>query len=98
MSERLGLHPLDTMGVYHGMVAIARGEAQVLLYHRVSPHDFGIPQAIVEEASGTCTDLHGEAVSYDEDWNRVPWFLAFADLYSRNRFFEVYDQSDIDVD
>jgi 3'-phosphoadenosine 5'-phosphosulfate (PAPS) 3'-phosphatase len=80
------------------MIAVARGEAQVLLYHRASPHDFGIPQVIVEEAGGICTDLQGEPVSYHEEWNRVPWFLAFADLPSRNRFFEAYDQSDIDVD
>ncbi len=41
--EELGLQPLETIGAHHGMVAIAKGEAQVLLYHRASPHDFGIP-------------------------------------------------------
>lgn len=65
--EQLGLKPMDTMGAHHGMIAIARGHAQVLLYHMASFHDFGIPQVIVEEVGGICTDLDGNPVSYDDE-------------------------------
>jgi 3'-phosphoadenosine 5'-phosphosulfate (PAPS) 3'-phosphatase len=57
------------------------------MYHLASPHDFGVPQVIVEEAGGICTDLNGKLIKYDSNFNRVPWFLAFFDALTMNEFF-----------
>ncbi len=86
--EALGLDEFNAMGAHHGMLAIAEGRAKVLLYRLASPHDFGIPQVIVEEAGGICTDIEGNPVVYDEGFGRVPWFLAFFDKETKDIFFE----------
>jgi fructose-1,6-bisphosphatase/inositol monophosphatase family enzyme len=91
VAERMGLREFKAMGAHHGMIAIAEGRARVLLYRLASPHDFGIPQVIVEEAGGVCTDLKGEPVVYDEDFNRLPWFLAFFDMETKSLFFEAME-------
>ena len=87
--KKMDLTPFNTMGAHHGMIAIAEGDASVLLYHMASPHDFGIPQVIVEEAGGICTDLDGKSVRYTSDFNRLPWFLAFYDSNTKDEFFEM---------
>lgn len=94
--ETMGLSPFDTMGAHHGMVAIAEGRARVLMYHLASPHDFGIPQVIVEEAGGICTDLRGESVKYNSEFNRVTWFLAFFDVEAKREFFDSLDEIKLD--
>jgi len=91
IADELGLVHLDTMGAHDGMLAIAKGAAQFLMYQRASPHDFGIPQVLVEESGGICTDLSGNPVEYDYDFNRVPVFLAFSDQNVKNKFFETKD-------
>lgn len=93
--DKMKLSFLKTMGAHHGMLSIAEGDAQVLMYRRASPHDFGIPQVIVEEAGGICTDLEGNPVKYDSTFERVPLFLAFSTQEARNEFFEVYSNLDI---
>lgn len=85
--EKMGLKKFDSMGAHHTMVAVAEGRVSVLMYHLASPHDFGIPQVIVEEAGGVCTDLNGNPVRYDADFNRVPWFFAFSHPHIKNQFF-----------
>lgn len=90
----LGL--FDTMGAHHGMLAIAQGCAKVLMYHLASPHDFGIPQVIVEEAGGICTDLNGEPIEYDSNFSRVPWFLAFFNTQTKNEFFSTMSSMKLD--
>ncbi len=87
--NNMNLVPFNTMGAHHGMIAIAEGRAKVLLYHMASPHDFGIPQVIVEEAGGICTDLDGNPVVYNRDYDRLPWFLAFYNEKVKNEFFEM---------
>ncbi len=86
--RKMGLEKLDTMSAHHAMISIAKGDAQVLMYHMASPHDFGIPQVIVEEAGGICTDREGKPVCYDKRFNRVPWFFAFSDENVKDVFFE----------
>ncbi|MFX0107456.1 MAG: inositol monophosphatase family protein [Candidatus Hodarchaeota archaeon] len=86
--EELGLTSFDAQGAHHGMLAIAEGRAKVLMYRFASPHDFGIPQVIVEEAGGVCTDLKGNTIAYDSQFNRVPWFFAFSDQDVKDAFFE----------
>ncbi|MGY5875542.1 MAG: inositol monophosphatase family protein [Candidatus Thorarchaeota archaeon] len=86
--EALNLDEFDAMGAHHGMLAIAEGRARVLMYRLASPHDFGIPQVIVEEAGGICTDIEGKTIVYDEGFGRVPWFLAFFDETTKDIFFE----------
>ena len=88
--KAMQLKPLTTMGAHHGMVSIALGEAKVLMYGRASPHDFGIPQVIVEEAGGVCTDVAGAPVQYDRSFNRVPCFLSFSSESDKEEFFEYY--------
>jgi fructose-1,6-bisphosphatase/inositol monophosphatase family enzyme len=83
----MGLSLFDAAGAHHGMLAIAQGRVKVLMYHLASPHDFGVPQVIVEEAGGICTDLNGKLIKYDSNFNRVPWFLAFFDALTMNEFF-----------
>jgi 3'-phosphoadenosine 5'-phosphosulfate (PAPS) 3'-phosphatase len=78
------------MGAHHGMISVALGEAKVLMYGRASPHDFGIPQVIVEEAGGVCSDISGAPVQYDESFNRVPCFLSFSSESDKKEFFEYY--------
>ncbi len=85
---KMSLEPFNTMGAHHGMIAIAEGRAKVLLYRMASPHDFGIPQVIVEESGGICTDLEGNPVTYNKDFGRLPWFLAFFDSNAKDEFFE----------
>jgi fructose-1,6-bisphosphatase/inositol monophosphatase family enzyme len=87
--DKMHLEPHNTMGAHHGMIAIAEGDARVLLYHRASPHDFGIPQVIVEEAGGVCTDLEGNGIEYTNNFARLPWFLAFYDAHARDDFFKM---------
>ncbi|MHA1924676.1 MAG: inositol monophosphatase family protein [Candidatus Thorarchaeota archaeon] len=86
--EVMGLKPLKTAGSHHGMISIAQGDARVLMYGRASPHDFGIPQVVVEEAGGVCTDISGAPIQYDEAFNRVPFFLAFSSEAHKTEFFE----------
>ncbi|MBD3157841.1 MAG: hypothetical protein GF309_03540 [Candidatus Lokiarchaeota archaeon] len=87
--RELGLAQFDSMGAHHTMVAVAEGRVSVLMYHLASPHDFGIPQVIVEEAGGVCTDLNGEAVEYSDDFARVPWFFAFSHPRIKDEFFRL---------
>jgi fructose-1,6-bisphosphatase/inositol monophosphatase family enzyme len=89
LAKKMKLTQYSTMGAHHGMIAIAEGNASVLLYHMASPHDFGIPQVIVEEAGGICTDLSGNSVQYTSDFGRLPWFLAFYDSDTKDEFFEM---------
>ena len=91
--KNMNLAPFNTMGAHHGMIAIAEGRAKVLLYHMASPHDLGIPQVIVEEAGGICTDLDGNPVVYNRDYDRLPWFLAFYDEKAKDEFFEMKSTS-----
>ncbi|MBD3408078.1 MAG: hypothetical protein GF411_18300 [Candidatus Lokiarchaeota archaeon] len=86
--ESMNFTHLDTMGAHHGMVCIARGEARVLMYGRASPHDFGIPQVVVEESGGICTDSEGNPVTYEKGFPRVPLFMAFSDIETKEAFFE----------
>ncbi|MFW9889871.1 MAG: inositol monophosphatase family protein [Candidatus Thorarchaeota archaeon] len=88
--KAMQLKPLPTMGAHHGMVSIALGQAKVLMYGRASPHDFGIPQVIVEEAGGVCTDISGAPVQYDDSFNRVPCFLSFSSESDKKEFFDYY--------
>lgn len=88
IAEALNLMHLDTMGAHDGMLAVAKGDARFLVCRRASPHDFGIPQVLIEEAGGICTDVSGNPVEYDEAFNRVPVFLAFYDLESKEMFFD----------
>jgi fructose-1,6-bisphosphatase/inositol monophosphatase family enzyme len=88
--KAMQLKPLTTMGAHHGMISVALGEAKVLMYGRASPHDFGIPQVIVEEAGGVCSDISGAPVQYDESFNRVPCFLSFSSESDKKEFFEYY--------
>lgn len=87
--QQMGLERFDSMGAHHGMVAVAEGRLSVLMYHLASPHDFGIPQVIVEEAGGVCTDLHGNPVEYSDDFARVPWFFAFSHPSVKAEFFRI---------
>ncbi|TXT54912.1 MAG: putative Inositol-phosphate phosphatase [Candidatus Thorarchaeota archaeon] len=96
--ESMDLSHLETMGAHHGMLCVAKGEARVLMYRMASPHDFGIPQVIVEEAGGICTDLKGVPVSYQTNFPRVSLFLAFTDLETKDQFFEQDILGDIDFD
>ncbi|MFO7837698.1 MAG: inositol monophosphatase family protein [Candidatus Thorarchaeota archaeon] len=89
--QQMGLVKFDSMGAHHGMVAVAEGRLSVLMYHLASPHDFGIPQVIVEEAGGICTDLNGNPVQYSDDFARVPWFFAFSHPHVKDEFFTVLE-------
>jgi fructose-1,6-bisphosphatase/inositol monophosphatase family enzyme len=88
--ESMKLKSLTSMGAHHGMITIAQGGARVLMYGRASPHDFGIPQVIVEEAGGVCTDIAGASIQYDESFNRVPLFLSFSSESAKTEFFDHY--------
>ncbi|MBS3795098.1 MAG: hypothetical protein KGY80_09385 [Candidatus Thorarchaeota archaeon] len=87
--QQMGLERFDSMGAHHTMVAVAEGRVSVQMYHLASPHDFGIPQVIVEEAGGVCTDLHGNPVEYSDDFARVPWFFAFSHPSVKAEFFRI---------
>ena len=76
--EALGYEKYDSMSAHNTMIQIAQGNVAVQMYHLASPHDFGIPQVIVEEAGGLCTDLDGNPIKYSENFERVPYFLAFS--------------------
>jgi fructose-1,6-bisphosphatase/inositol monophosphatase family enzyme len=89
--QEMNLDPFNTMSAHHGMIAIAEGNARVELYHMASPHDFGIPQVIVEEAGGICTDLEGNPIKFNSEFDRLPYFLAFYDGKTRDEFFALKD-------
>lgn len=76
--EGLGFEKYDSMSAHNTMIQIAHGNVGFQIYHLASPHDFGIPQVIVEEAGGICTDLNGDPIDYSPNFERVPYFLAFA--------------------
>jgi myo-inositol-1(or 4)-monophosphatase len=95
--EAMGLQPLDIMSAHHSMIAIAEGRVKVLLYKMASPHDFGIPQVIVEEAGGLCTDQRGLQPEYSREFGRLPWFMAFADVNAKQEFFEMLEQHRIEL-
>ncbi len=90
--NKMGLTKLDSMSAHHSMVSVAEGKAAIEMYHMASPHDFGIPQVIVEEAGGICTDLEGNKIRYDNEFNRVPYFLAFYNNEIKEEFFELLEK------
>ncbi|MFW9854152.1 MAG: inositol monophosphatase family protein [Candidatus Thorarchaeota archaeon] len=92
--QEMGLQPFDTLSAHHGMIAIAEGNARVEMYHMASPHDFGIPKVIVEEAGGICTDLDGNPIVFTPDFKRLPYFLAFYDRKTCNEFFRIFKKAD----
>lgn len=94
--EKMHLTPLDIMSAHHSMIAVAEGRARVLLYKMASPHDFGIPQVILEEMGGVCSTITGADIEYDPGFQRVPWFLAFSDLNTKEEFFEVLEEFELD--
>lgn len=87
--QKMNLEPFDMMSAHHGMIAIAEGKARVEMYNMASPHDFGIPKVIVEEAGGVCTGLDGNPIVFDVEFNRLPYFLAFYDGKTRDEFFSL---------
>ncbi len=95
--ERMGLEPLDIMSAHHSMIAVAEGRARVLLYKMASPHDFGIPQVILEERGGVCSTITGAEVEFDRGFPRVPWFLAFSDPGTKEEFFGTLEKTGIDT-
>ncbi|MFW9777213.1 MAG: inositol monophosphatase family protein [Candidatus Heimdallarchaeota archaeon] len=88
--QEMGLQPFDTLSAHHGMIAIAEGNARVEMYHMASPHDFGIPKVIVEEAGGICTDLAGNPIVFTPKFRRLPYLLAFYDRKTSNEFFNIF--------
>jgi myo-inositol-1(or 4)-monophosphatase len=86
--DKMGLSKLDCLSAHHKVIYVAEGKASVQMCHLASPHDFGIPQVILEEAGGVCTDLEGNPIRYDETFARLPYFLGFYDESVKNAFFE----------
>lgn len=86
--EKIGLVPFQSMSAHYSMLAVAKGEVQVQLYHMASPHDFGIPQTLVEEAGGVCTNEQGQPVVFNKDFSRQPFFFAFHSEEVKDRFFD----------
>jgi myo-inositol-1(or 4)-monophosphatase len=87
--QKMGLKPINIMSAHHGMIAIAEGRARVNMYNMASPHDYGIPKVIVEETGGICTDLDGNPVVFDAEFNRLPYFFTFYDEETRDEFFDI---------
>ena len=85
--KNMHLEEEDLRSAHQGMIAIAEGRARVQLYHLASPHDFGIPKLLVEEAGGVCTDNHGKVITFGPEFTRVPYFFAFYDRTTRDEFF-----------
>lgn len=85
--HKMGLRELDCLSAHHKVVYVAEGKASVQLCHLASPHDFGIPQVILEEAGGICTDLEGNLIRYNKNFTRLPYFLAFYDEEIKDTFF-----------
>ncbi|MFW9996315.1 MAG: inositol monophosphatase family protein [Candidatus Odinarchaeota archaeon] len=90
--QKMKLEPFETMSAHHGMIAIAEGKARVDMYNMASPHDFGIPKVIVEEAGGICTDLAGKSIVFNAEFTRLPYFLAFFDEKTKEEFFSSQHQ------
>ncbi|MHA1330154.1 MAG: inositol monophosphatase family protein, partial [Candidatus Hodarchaeales archaeon] len=91
--EKIGLEFDDTSKSAHNtMIAVAEGRLSMQMYHLASPHDFGIPQLFVEEAGGICTDLNGDMINYNDDFERLEYFLAFYDKNIKERFFNELNQ------
>ncbi len=93
--KKLDLRPFNSLSAHNTMIAIAKGDVSLQMYHMASPHDFGIPQVIVEELGGICTDLEGNPIKYGPDFGRIPYFLTFYDLKTKNIFFEQLNKFDI---
>jgi myo-inositol-1(or 4)-monophosphatase len=86
--QKMGLSEYSSMSAHYSMVAVAKGDVMVQLYHLASPHDFGIPKVLVEEAGGVCTNEKGEKIAFDENLGRTPYFYAFFDEPSKREFFK----------
>ncbi|MFW9917199.1 MAG: inositol monophosphatase family protein [Candidatus Thorarchaeota archaeon] len=86
--KKMRLKPFNSMSAHNTMIAIARGEVRLQMYHMASPHDFGIPQVVVEELGGICTDLEGNSIKYGPKFDRIPYFLTFYDPETKDEFFE----------
>ncbi|MFX0061656.1 MAG: inositol monophosphatase family protein [Candidatus Hermodarchaeota archaeon] len=87
--QKMGLEPFDSMSAHHTMISIAEGKVRMQMYHLASPHDFGIPKVILEEAGCICTDLEGNPVSFDPEFKRLPYFLTFFDKETKDKFFTI---------
>ncbi|MFX1513062.1 MAG: inositol monophosphatase family protein [Promethearchaeota archaeon] len=90
--HKMDLEELNLMSAHHAVVAIVEGRAQVQMYHMASPHDFGIPQVLLEEAGGVCSDIKGGPIQYDTDFSRLPYFLSFFDSKTKKEFFEILNK------
>jgi fructose-1,6-bisphosphatase/inositol monophosphatase family enzyme len=95
--ERMNLTPLDIMSAHQSMIALVERRSQLLMYRMASPHDFGIPQVILEESGGVCSDQHGKEITYSAGFDRIPWFFGFANEDIKRQFFEYVQDSDIDL-
>jgi myo-inositol-1(or 4)-monophosphatase len=96
--DKLSLTELDIMSAHQSMIALAEGRTSVLLYRMARPHDFGIPQVILEEVGGVCSDQHGNDIKYSVDFERIPWFFGFLNQESKELFFKLLDESGITLD
>jgi myo-inositol-1(or 4)-monophosphatase len=91
--HQMGLSHYDlSKSAHNTMISVAEGKLAMQMYHLASSHDFGIPQVILEEAGGVCTDLNGETVTYQADFKRIPYFFAFYDNSIAEEFFNTYNQ------
>ena len=94
IAHQMGLSQYDlSKSAHNTMISVAEGRLAMQMYHLASSHDFGIPQVILEEAGGVCTDLNGEPVTYRDEFQRVPYFLAFYDESVAKEFFNKYPKS-----
>ncbi|MHA1401782.1 MAG: inositol monophosphatase family protein [Candidatus Heimdallarchaeaceae archaeon] len=91
--EAMNMEKLDSMSAHHSMISLVEGKASIQLYHMASPHDFGIPKVILEEVGGICTDLEGNPIKFNEEFSRVPYFLAFFNKEIKEEFFSKLNKS-----
>ncbi|MFW9786854.1 MAG: inositol monophosphatase family protein [Candidatus Thorarchaeota archaeon] len=96
--EKMNLTKLDIMSAHQSMIALAEKRTKILMYRMASPHDFGIPQVILEEAGGICSDQYGNEITYSPKFNRIPWFFGFANVEVKKYFFELLDETDITLE
>jgi len=95
ITKKMDLEPFDSMCAHYTMTALAEGKLKLQLYHEASPHDFGIPKVLLEEAGGVCTDLKGNDIYFPEDFSRLPYFLAFYSEEVKDEFFSLYSEFNI---
>ncbi len=85
--QKMELESLDCLSAHHKMIAVAEGNAKIQMCHLASPHDYGIPSVILEEAGGVCSDLSGNPIKYNKNFARLPFFFSFYDKQVKEEFF-----------